>query len=287
MTNATGMAIGIDYGEITTGLAACLGMAKGMGDQTRLDMAMASITNSMTRDFGRRVDALGAEGTVAHVYEYKAEGNPAGRLWDIYWTQRGRGSRIGSVFFRPAHVNPPIPEEIKSSAAASGRTLARHEFTDKANHLENTRILVSVAGQQRHTRRIGGDVSNPRSLVFIDSTGRMRFATRHVRKNEFYGKFRKVFASYWVTQVNHGMKGKVARGYNQTAKYGRGRVLREINRARAASTPRVTPGMSGIYVRDMNRPFVGIRVRQADVDRVARPVGDRLRRELVRQWQRQ
>lgn len=280
-----GIAIGIDFGQLTTGLSAIMGIGRGLAHQKTLDNAVLQMARTAEKGFGAYADQAGAAGTIAHVYEYGQEGQPGGRLWDIKWSHGTKGS-TGNVFFKRAEIPTSeaagIDPRLVASARAAGRTLAGHFFPEKASHLEDTKTLISEAGKQEHTTRVGGDNPNPRALVYIDASGEVRFAKRRRRENEFYQKFHAVFASYWVGSVQSKMEPKVRRAFVETATYGAGVANKSIRAAAGASIPRIPPGMSGVFATDRGRPYAGVRLRQADITRVEESVKKRLLRELSR-----
>jgi hypothetical protein len=285
--NQPGIAIGIDFGEITTGLSGILGMAKGITEQRRIGRASTRIVTVSEAEFGAFADAAGASGEIAHVYEYGQEGKPSGRLWHIAWQRRG-GDMVGNITFkqarRPTQVGSGIDPALARHAAASKRTLAQHVFPNKAAHLEETKTLVSQAGVQEHTRRVGGDVSRPSVLVYIDRGGNVRFAKRRRRANEFYGKFREVFMRYWMTQFEAKGAPRVVRSFTNTVGYGGGVVSTSIRNARVMSRPRIPRGMAGVFVTDKGRPFGGLRVNEMEASRVEKQVSNRMEKELTGQW---
>lgn len=275
--------MGIDFGELTTGLGAILGAGRGIASNKHLGKAVSEITRNAEREFGKIVDTSDA----AHVYEYGMEGNPAGRLWSINWLRR-QGDMVGNIHFRtarrPTQIGAGIDERLASSAAAAGRSLAQHLFPDKAAHLESTKTLVSVAGVQKHTRRIGGDVPQPQSLVFVDERGDVKFRKVQRRENEFHNKFQAIFTAYWAGTLEGQGSKRVNTAFKKTMEYSMTQINRRVHAAGMMSKPRIPVGMSGVYVTDRGRPFGGHRIRQADVSRVEERVAERLRKELVSQW---
>ena len=282
-----GIAIGIDFGELTTGLGSILGVGKGIASPKHLGRAMRRIALHSGEEFGRHVDQ---NSEVAHVYEYGQEGSPSGRLWKLNWQQR-KGDMIGNISFRtarqPTKVGAGIDERVVDAAAAKGRKIAQHEFPEKASHLETTKMLVSVAGVQKHTTRVSstGDVPRPRMLVFVEN-GQVTFRRRRTEKNEFFGKFQEVFRNYWIASIEAQAKPRVTRAFRTTMTYSAGRVNRRVRAARGMSIPRIPAGQAGVFVTDRGRPFAGYRMRQTDVSRVEKAVAEKLRKDLITQWQR-
>lgn len=285
----TGIAIGIDFGQLTTGLSAIMGMGQGMTNQKSLSDAIDRMARQSSREFGRIADKAGAAGKIAHVYEYGHEGSITGRLWHMNWQRSGNGT-VGNVLFRkatiPTSVGAGIDPRLAAAASSAGRRIAGHYFPDKAEHLEDTQTLISEAGRQEYTTRTGGDVERPKVLVYIDRGGNVRFAKRRRRSNEFYNKFQEVFGSYWVGVMASQAQPKVQRAFTATAQYGAAEVNRSIRVVAGASLPRIPPGMSGVFATDRGRPFTGVRLRQTEVSRVQKLVEKRLSRELSNQWRK-
>lgn len=283
-----GIAIGIEFGQLSTGLSAILGMGRGLTAQKGINRAMGSMARQSAVEFGRVADAAGAAGEIAHVYEYGQEGTIGGRLWSLTFAGRA-GDTVGNISFRaaelPTSVGAGIDERLASAASAAGRTIAGHYFPDKANHLETTQVLVSEAGRQEHTTRVGGDVERPRVLVYIDRNGDVRFAKRRRRENEFYKKFEALFTTYWAEQMVVQAKPKVHQGFKNAANFGAGRTNASIRRM-AGIRPRIPAGLSGVFATDRGKPYTGIRLRQNEVSSMQKQVEKQLTKELVNQWRR-
>lgn len=290
MVRRSGMAIGIEFGELSTGLSALLGAAQGIMDQDVLDETFLEVGKRMTRDFGRKADAAGAEGAIAHVYEYNTSSygvnaSPVGRLWKIVWSKTG-SSPTGSVVFRDSNVDSrPDPKLVSQVEAESGGSadMARHSFRDKAKHLETTKTLVSRAGIQRHTRRVGG-TANPRMLVFLGRDGKPKFAKRYTRTNRFHNKFREFFMTYWMTQFEQSVEPKVKTGTHMVVREASGDVNRLVRKA-SLSVVRMPPlSFTGVYAMDHGKPYRGFRIRQSDVKAIKNKVKPKFKKEMLRRW---
>lgn len=290
MATQTGMAIGIEFGEISTGVSAMLGVAQGMMKQEVLNDVFRQIGPKMEQRFGANADVAGARGDIAHVYEYNMTGHGvdasrAGRLWDIVWKTDGGGT-VGYIDFKESTVeSKPDPALVSQVEAESGgkAEMATHKFRDKAKHLETTKTLISRAGIQRHTERQGGS-PNPRMLVFLGSDGKAKFAKRHQRSNQFYNRFRDFFIGWWTQQMENNVEPKVKGGTLRTVHL----ASRDVNvliRKASMSVVRMPPMRStGVFPMDHGKPYTGIRIRATDVKAMENKVIPKFKKEMLRSW---
>jgi hypothetical protein len=283
MAKPPGMAMGIDFGEITTGLSGIMGIGKGLAGQKNMRRATKKMAQLSTHEFGIFADKAAAAGEVSHMYEY-GQPNASGRLWYLTWNQQGVG-RTGHLMTRPSKVPTRIDPVISASAAAAGRQVAQHLFPSKAIHMETRKTLFAVAGVQQYTTRVGAGASQvPRSLVYVDKNGNVKFARSRRWENQFYGKFTALFIKYWMDELERKSSKRMQSAFIATVKRGSQHVNAGVRTARMMSTPRITPGMRGLVLTDRGRPYAGIRLRENEVNRIANKVGKKLEKEMVSKW---
>lgn len=281
--------LGIDFGEVTRALAAIKGVSEAFTNVAARVAGAKSFSDANIQDFYQHVDNRRRD--VAHVYEYTNQFHVPSktRLFSVVNTAR-KSSVMSNVVFRPSEKIMPVdPIILKTVARRSSRgyettlsnpgtRISRHKFPDKAAILEskrsfNVRPGVFNMGIELVSRPSG---KTPTHLIYVEN-GRFRRSTSRVWRNEFYGKFQKVFADYWGKRSAQKLAAHVERTSEQAVSRGVRMARQEVLAARARSIPRVSPNKA-VNITDEGRP--GIRYEK-------RAVTNRVRAETMKSFRRE
>jgi hypothetical protein len=276
MTESIPIQLGIEYGQVSAGLSAALGVARGYTDYRHLQKVVTEVFTQAEGLFGAEADRRSAE--FPHMFEWGGTvdeiltGRP-NRLW--YWVPVHTGrDLVATLETKQAQNAGYASTELQSQA---GGELSPHLFPDKAAHMETNPVLSARAGVQKFTERLHG--GQPRTLVYLDNSGQIKYGQYRRWRNEFYGKFEQFFEQYFAGQVQIAAEKIIFDAVERSQPTASSEVQKAV--ASATARPRIRPG-AAVTITDEGKPARGIRIKESIANRVAKKVGAKFVRELRR-----